>query len=465
MFSPSTYADRRQRLCEAAALSSGVVLLLGNEHSPMNAAANPHPFRQDSTFLYYLGVDVPGVDALIDLDAGTTQLFGDEPALDDVVWMGERPSLADHAERAGVEQTAPRAALGDALETAVEQGRRVHLLPPYREAHYRRIETLLGLRRSHVAAHVSAPLLDAVIAQRSRKSKAEIEQLEAAVAVTARLHTTAMEMARPGTTERAIAGRLAGMAKAEGRGLSFPPTCSVRGEVLHNHSYANTLNEGDLLLVDAGGTSPLHYAGDVTRTLPVGGSFTARQQRLYEAVLDAQTTAIDAIAPGVPFRDLHQRACTVLTEHLIDIGLMNGPAEAAVAAGAHALFLPHGLGHMLGLDVHDMEALGEDRVGYAEDQMRSDQFGLHTLRLARPLAPGFVVTVEPGFYVIPALLARWREEQRHGRFINYDAAADLADFGGIRIEDDVMVTPDGGRVLGPDIPKAVAAVEARVPDA
>jgi Xaa-Pro aminopeptidase len=465
MFSASTYSDRRRALCGHDALSSGVVVLLGNEHSPMNAAANPHPFRQDSTFLYYLGIDVPGVDALIDLDTGQTRVFGDDPSLDDVVWMGERPSLTDHAARAGVERTAPRAELADALRTAVEKGRRVHLLPPYRDAHYRRIASLLGLRRSHVAAYVSVPLVDAVIAQRSLKSDAEIDQLETAVDTTAQLHSTAMEMAVPGTREQTIAGRLAGLAKAKGRGLSFPPTCSVRGEVLHNHAYENTLTENDLLLVDAGGTSPLHYAGDITRTLPVGGTFTPRQRRLYEAVLDAQTTAIEAIAPGVPFRDLHLQACTVLTEHLIDIGLMNGPADAAVAAGAHALFLPHGLGHMLGLDVHDMEALGEDRVGYADDQTRSDQFGLHTLRLARPLAPGFVVTVEPGFYVIPPLLARWRAEGRHEQFINYDAAADLSGFGGIRIEDDVLVTPDGARVLGPDLPKTASDVEARVPDA
>ena len=461
MFAPSTYAQRRRALCNALRDESGLVLFLGNEQSPMNFAANPYPFRQDSTFLYYFGLDVPGVDAVLDLDEGHARLYGDDPTVDEIVWMGDRPSLRARAERAGGQHTESRAALADALDTARAQNRRIHLLPPYRDQQYRRLNTLLGLSRDEVSAHVSEPLIDAVVAQRSVKSDAEVEQLESALQTTARMHETAMERATPGTTEQTIAGRLAGIADAEGRGLSFRPTCSIHGEVLHNHDYSNPLRPNDLLLVDAGGTSPLHYAGDVTRTVPVGGAFTDRQRRLYEAVLDAQTSALDAIAPGVPFVDIHRHACRVLTEHLIDVGLMNGPADAAVEAGAHALFFPHGLGHMLGLDVHDMENLGEDRVGYAANQTRSDQFGLHTLRLARPLEAGFVLTVEPGLYVIPALLEQWRDANRHADFINYDRAADFADFGGIRIEDDVLVTENGADILGPAIPKTIANVEAR----
>ena len=461
MFAPSTYAQRRRALCTALQDDSGLVLFLGNEPSAMNFAANPYPFRQDSTFLYYFGIDAPGLDALLDLDTGHAHLFGDDPTMDEVVWMGNRPSVQARAERAGVERTASRSALPDALDTALEQDRRIHLLPPYRDQHVRRLDTLLGVRPDEVEAHVSAPLLDAVVAQRAVKSDTEIDQLETALQATARMHDTAMEMATPGTAERTIAGRLAGIADAEGRGLSFRPTCSIHGEVLHNHDYSNTLCPNDLLLVDAGGTSPLHYAGDVTRTVPVGGTFTDRQRRLYEAVLDAQTAALDAIAPGVPFVEIHRHACRVLTEHLIDVGLMHGPADAAVEAGAHALFFPHGLGHMLGLDVHDMENLGEDRVGYADDQTRSEQFGLHTLRLARPLQPGFVLTVEPGFYVIPALLKQWRDANRHADFINYERAADFVEFGGIRIEDNVLVTEDGADILGPAIPKTIAQVEAR----
>jgi len=461
MFAPSTYVQRRRTLCEALRDESGLVLFLGNEQSPMNFAANPYPFRQDSTFLYYFGLDVPGVDALLDLDTGRARLFGDAPTMDEIVWRGTRPSLEAQAERVGVERTASRSTLADALDTALEQDRRVHLLPPYRAQQHRRLDTLLGMHHDTVESHVSAPLLDAIVAQRSVKSDAEVEQLETALQTTARIHETAMQRATPGTAERTIAGQLAGAADTHGRGLAFRPTCSVHGEILHNHDYSNALSPNDLLLVDAGGTSPLHYAGDVTRVVPVGGSFTPRQRRLYEAVLDAQTSALEAIAPGVPFVDIHRHACRVLTEHLVDVGLMHGPIDDAVEAGAHALFFPHGLGHMLGLDVHDMENLGEDRVGYADDQARREQFGLHTLRLARPLKPGFVLTVEPGFYVIPALLEQWRDANRHADFINYERAETFAGFGGIRIEDDVLVTEDGAALLGPPIPKTITAVEAR----
>lgn len=460
MFDPSTYAERRRTLCGSLRDESGIVLFLGNEQSPMNFAGNPYPFRQDSTFLYYFGLDVPGVDAVLDLDEGAACLFGDDPTLDDVIWMGERPSLQAHADRAGVRRTAPRSGLADTLAEAVERGRPVHLLPPYRDRHRRRLDSVLEGPHREEASQGSASLLDAVVQQRALKSDAEVEQLETALQTTARMHRAAMERATPGTAERTVAGRLTGIAEADGRGLSFRPTCSVQGEVLHNHDYSNVLSPNDLLLVDAGGTSPLHYAGDVTRVAPVGGSFTDRQRRLYEAVLDTQTAALDRIAPGIPFVDIHRHACRVLTEHLTDVGLMNGPIDDAVDAGAHALFFPHGLGHMLGLDVHDMENLGEDRVGYTDAQERSEQFGLHTLRLARPLQPGFVVTVEPGFYVIPALLSQWRDEQRHADYINYDRASDFVDFGGIRIEDDVLVTNDGAELLGPEIPKTVSAVEA-----
>jgi Xaa-Pro aminopeptidase len=426
----------------------------------MNFADNPHPFRQDSTFLYYFGVDAPGLAGVVDVDAGTSTLVGEDPGLDAVVWMGPQPSRADRAEAAGADNHAGWSALADRLETAVRKGRRVHFPPPYREAHRRRLADLLGLRPDAVDAYASEPLVRAVVDQRSTKSEAEVEQIEAALEATAEVHETAMRLAEPGTVEREIAGRLTGIARAHGGELSFPPTCSVHGEVLHNHAYTNTLAEGDLLLVDAGATSPLHYAGDVTRVTPVGGSFTGRQRDLYRAVLDSQAAAIDRMEPGVPFVDVHLEAARVLTDRLQSIGLMSGRVDDAVEAGAHALFFPHGLGHMLGLDVHDMEALDEDLVGYAEDQTRSTQFGLNALRLARPLEPGFVVTVEPGCYFIPALVERWADEGRHEAFIDYDAVKDFVGVGGIRVEDDVLVTGDGIRTLGPHIPRSIDEVEA-----
>jgi Xaa-Pro aminopeptidase len=459
MFSPSTYDRRRRRLFEADAPASGLVLLLGNEQSPMNYEDNPYPFRQDSTFLYYLGIDAPDLAAVLDLDSGSTCLYGTDPSLDDVIWMGERPSRADFAEAAGLSTTADGSALSTALSDALDAGRPIHFLPPYRPAQALRLASLLGLQPEQVKARASTPLCRTIVRHRSRKEPKEVEQLEAAVDTTARMHRHALRAACPGSTEREIAGAIAGLADAHGNGLSFRPTCSVHGEVLHNHEYGNTLQEGDLLLVDAGAASPLHYAGDITRVAPVGGSFSPRQRAVYDAVLDAQVSAIDALEPERPFREVHRHACTVLTEHLIDLGLMTGEASAAVAAGAHALFLPHGLGHMLGLDTHDMENLGEDLVGYAPDQTRSDQFGLHALRLARPLAPGFVVTVEPGCYFIPALIEQWKAEQRHAEFIDYDTVDDFVGLGGVRIEDDVLVTEDGARVLGPGIPKAPETVE------
>jgi Xaa-Pro aminopeptidase len=461
MFSASTYTDRRQHLIASDEPASGLVLLLGNEQSAMNYQANPYPFRQDSSFLYYFGLDEPGLTGLIDLDDGETCLYGDDPSLDDVIWMGERPSLSEYASRVGVGTTAPRASLADDLSDAIADGRSIHFLPPYRTAHHHRLASLLGLQPERLEAYASTPLTRRIAAQRSTKSEEEIDQLETAVDITAVMHETAMHMAAPGRTEREIAGRLSGIAEARGQGLSFRPTCSLHGEVLHNHEYDNALEANDLLLVDAGAASPLHYAGDITRVVPVGGRFTSRQQAIYEAVLDAQTEAIDALRPGVPFWEIHLLAARILTEHLVEIGLMNGPVDAAVDAGAHALFFPHGLGHMLGLDTHDMENLGEDIVGYADAQTRSDQFGLHALRLARPLEPGFALTVEPGCYFIPALIDQWRQDQRHAKFINYDTVADFESFGGIRIEDDVVITEAGAEVLGPGIPKTVAEVEAQ----
>jgi len=443
-------------------LTDGLVFLLGNEQSPRNYADNPYPFRQDSTFLYYLGLDVPSLAVVLDLDNGTTRLYGDDFDLDDVIWMGNRPSVSEYAQKTGISDTSDWDALPGDLGTARETGRRIHFLPPYRPSQRVQLEAVLDIPPSEQADHASTSLAQAVVQQRSRKTEPEVDELETALETTARMHEYAMRSACPGATERAIAGSLSGLAEAHGAGFSFPPTCSIHGEVLHNRSYENELQRGDLLLVDAGAESSLHYAGDVTRVAPVGGTFSPRQKALYEAVVDAQTQAIDEIEPNRTFREVHLHAAHVLTDRLIDIGLMKGDPDAAVEVGAHALFFPHGLGHMLGLDTHDMENLGEDVVGYAPDQERSDQFGLHTLRLARPLKPGFAVTVEPGCYFIPSLIEQWSGTNRHSDFINYDVVSDFVGIGGIRIEDDVLVTQDGARVLGPRIPKTAGEVESIV---
>jgi len=461
MFDASTYRSRRRTLVEQERPQSGLVLLLGNRQLPQNYADNPYPFRQDSTFLYYFGLDRPDLCGLVDLDDGTSALYGIDSTFDDVIWSGEQPALRDQAATVGVETVASPSDLRARLSRARAQDRPIHFLPPYRDEHRLRFEELLDRPHPQLDEAASDALIQAVVRQRSVKTPEEVAEIEAALDRTARLHACARRHAVPGTTEREIMGAMSQRVTADGAAFSFPPTCSVRGEVLHNRCYPNTLSDGDLLLVDAGATSPLHYAGDITRVTPVGGGFTDRQRAVYEAVLSSQMAAIEALVPETPFIDVHRHAARVLTEHLVDMGLMRGNIEEAVAAGAHALFFPHGLGHMMGLDVHDMESLGEDQVGYAPDQTRSEQFGLHTLRLARPLQPGFVVTIEPGCYFIPPLVQQWREEERHARFINYDRVEDFLGFGGIRIEDDVLITPDGPRVLGPDIAKSPAEVEAQ----
>lgn len=457
MFPAPTYVSRRREL--ANQLGDGLILLLGNEEAPMNYDGNPYPFRQDSTFLYYTGLDQPGLACIIDTGTGATTLYGDHAGLDEVVWTGPKPSVAERAEVAGIGQTGTRSDLADDVQEALGTDRTVHLLPPYRDRHRIQLGDLLDIDPRQTDAQTSSALIRAVVEQRALKSNEELRELKQAVEITKTMHETAMRMASPGRTEQEIAARLTGLAQSGGGELSFPVTCSIRGEILHNHHYANPLLDEDLLLVDTGATSSMHYAADVTRVTPVSGQFTDRQRAVYEAVLDAQETAIEACTIATSFRDVHLRSARVLTEHLIDIGLMRGPAEDAVEAGAHALFFPHGLGHMLGLDVHDMEGLGESYVGYPGDLERSDQFGLNALRLARDLEPGHVVTVEPGCYFIPQLIARWRDDDKHADFIDYDTVTDFVGFGGIRIEDDIHINEDGPEIIGPAIAKSVEEVE------
>ena len=459
MFSPDTYAARRAALAEA--VGDGLIVLLGNGDAPMNYAANLYPFRQDGSFLYYTGLDAPGLALALDAESGEATLYGPDPTLDDVIWEGPAPSLAERAASAGIAASAAPAALAEAVGRARRAGRRVHVLPPYRGDAKLQLAALLGQVPDAIEA--SMTLVDAVIAQRLLKTDAEVAEIERAVAVAADAHRLAMRLAQPGRTEREVSGAIEGHYAAHGGFAAFPVLLTVRGETLHNHATDTVLQEGDLLLVDTGAVvDRTRYVSDITRVAPVGGAFSDRQRAVYETVLDAQLAAIDGMRPGVPFRDLHALAAVRLAEGLGALGLMRGDAEEAVAAGAHALFFPHGLGHAMGLDVHDMEGLGEDRVGYDDEITRSDQFGTSALRFGRRLDAGHVMTVEPGCYFIPPLIDAWRAEGRHAEFVDYDALDDWRTFGGVRIEDDVLVTDAGHRVLGPEIPKAPEAVEAAV---
>ena len=458
LFPPATYRDRRRRL--AKDVGAGLILFLGNDEVGMNYAANVYPFRQDSSFLYFWNVDQPGLAAVIDIDAGTETLFGDDVTMADVVWSGPQPSIADRAAEAAIGATAPKSALAGHVHAAAQQGRPVHFLAPYRDDHVVAIAALLGIAPATFKDRRSRALHEAVAAQRLYKTPEEVADIEMAVDVSRDMYLAAMRAAEPGRMEHEIVGEIARVVMARGCTYAFPPICSVHGETLHNPFYRNALSAGDWFVLDSGAETPAHYASDITRTIPVSGTFSSQQRAIYECVLRAQTGALAAVKPGVPYRDVHLGAARSFVTDLTALGLMNGDAGEAVAAGAHALFFPHGLGHMMGLDVHDMENLGEDIVGYGPGFERSTQFGLGYLRLARPLEPGFVLTVEPGLYFIPALIDQWKSEGRHAAFINYTEVEKFRDARGCRIEDDVLVTATGGRVLGPAIPKTIADVEA-----
>lgn len=457
MFDAKIYQKRRNRLKRQ--IQSGLILFLGNEESPMNYPANPYPFRQDSSFLYFFGLDTPGLAAVIDVDSDKEIIFGDEVSVEDIVWMGSLPSIKDRAFQAGIEEAVPLKDLEKNLKSALKQGKKIHYLPPYRPEVALKIEELLGIHYALAKDYASKELVRAVVAQRSAKIIEEIEEIEKAHIVTYEMHTTAMKMARPGIYEREIVGKIEGIALSSGFSLAFPIILTINGQILHNHYHGNILQEGRLLVNDSGAESVRHYAADITRTFPVTGKFTQKQREIYEIVLKTQVGAIKSIKPDTRFKDIHIQAAKTIAFGLKELGLMKGDVDEAVKAGAHALFFPHGLGHMMGLDVHDMEDLGEEFVGYDERTKRSEQFGLAYLRFAKELHPGFVMTIEPGIYFIPALIDEWLAEKKNEQFIDYEKVNQYRDFGGIRIEDDVLVTEEGHRVLGKPIPKTVQEVE------
>jgi len=458
MFEPAIYRARRERLKQD--VGSGVILLLGNDEVGMNYAANTYHFRQDSTFLYFFAVDLPGLAAVIDIDQGTETLFGDDLTVDDIVWMGPQPTIADNSTPAAIAATAPMGALESYLAAVIAQGRRIHYLKPYRSEHTLKITALVGIKPAMVASYRSEPLHKAIVSQRNIKSAEEVADIERAIAVSREMYLAAMAAAKPGKHEYEVVAEIIRVAKMRGCDLSFPIICSVHGETLHNHHHANLMQAGDVMVLDSGVETPHKNASDITRTIPVGGTFTAQQRLIYEIVLSAQTTAIGAIKPNAPYRDVHMLAAKTIATGLKAAGLMKGDVDEAVAAGAHAMFFPHGLGHMLGMDVHDMENIGEQYVGYGPGVERSTQFGTAYLRLARKLQPGFVLTVEPGIYFIPQLIDQWKAEHRNEAFINFGEVEKFRNARGFRIEDDVLVTPGGNRVLGPPIPKTVDDVQA-----
>ena len=446
MFETSVYKNRRARLKEK--VKSGLVLILGNGEAPANYTDNTYKFRQDSSFLYFFGLNQPGFAGVIDIDSGDEYIFGNDVDMDDIIWMGPQPSVKDMAARVGVSKTAPFARLADCMKTAISQGRRIHFLPPYRFRNMLLLDELLGIRPALVKNYASLELIKAVVDLRSVKEPCEIEEITKACNIGYEMHTAAMRNCKPGVKEQYIAGLIEGIAASYGSMVSFPVILSQNGETLHNHDHSQILQEGRMMLTDAGAEEVSHYCSDFTRTVPVGGKFLTRQKEVYNIVLAANNKAIEIAKPGVTYQYVHLEVCKVLAQGLKDLGLMKGDVNEAVAAGAHALFMPHGLGHMMGLDVHDMEDLGQIYVGYDDETRPIDQFGTSSLRMGRRLQEGFVITDEPGCYFIPALIDQWRAQGMHKEFLNYDKIETFKDFGGIRLEDDILIIPGGSRFLG-----------------
>jgi Xaa-Pro aminopeptidase len=454
LFPKEVYINRRNALKKQ--LGSGIILLLGNEESSMNYRDNCYPFRQDSSFLYYFGLDTPGLAGLIDVESGEEIIFGDELTMDMIIWTGPLPSVAEMAAEVGVAKTRPVASITDYLKN----GRRVHLLPPYRPENKIKLAAWLGKSVFEIDQLASEDLIRAVVAQRIIKEDIEIAEMEKAVSISVDMHLAAIQMTEPNMVEYEVAARVAEVALSAGGGLSYPVICTVNGQVLHNHYHGNTLREGQMLLLDAGAENDMHYAGDLTRTFPVGKKFTEQQREIYDVVLASMEHAIGLLKPGIPYKEIHTRACEKLMEGLKALQLVKGDATEAVAAGAHTLFFQCGLGHLIGLDVHDMEDLGEQYTGYTDTLKKSTEFGWKSLRLARELEPGYVLTVEPGVYIIPELIDQWKAVKKHEAFINYEVVEKYRSFGGIRIENNYVITDTGSRRLGEFLPVAAKEIEA-----
>lgn len=455
LFEKSVYVARREQLAQK--VGSGLLLFLGNNDSPMNYPANTYNFRQDSNFIYYFGLTVPALAAIIDIDENRTILFGDDFTIDDIIWVGDQPAISTLAAQVGITESMPMAKLAEYITK--NSSRKIHFCKQYRHDNQITMANLLNKNVNDVNSFASIELHKAIIAMRSIKEDREIAEMEKAADMAYLMHTTVMRNCKVGTTEHHLVGIADGIANGEGNGVSFPIILTQHGEIFHNTDHNVALQDGKLLLMDAGVEGLMNYCSDKTRTYPVNGKFSQKQKDIYEIVLKANMEGINLVKAGTPYRDIHFAAAEIVMQGMKDLGLMKGDVKEGVRLGAHALFFPHGLGHQLGLDVHDMEGLGEDYVGYNDEFRRSDIFGTCNLRMARRLEPGMVMTVEPGIYFIPKLIEMWCKEGHLADFINYDKLDSYLDFGGIRIEDDVLVTENGHRVLGKPIPKTVAELE------
>jgi Xaa-Pro aminopeptidase len=457
MFSKETYINRRNQL--KSQFKSGILLFMGNEESSMNYEDNTYRFRQDSSFLYYFGLDQPGLNGVIDLDEDKDYIFGDDLTIDHIVWMGSHPTIKERSEKVGITNTGSLSEMENLLKVGKYKNRKIHFLPAYRPEHKIKLYNWLEKSVNETNNHASTELIVAVGEQRNIKSAEEIEQLEQVVSVTADMHFAAMRYACPGMTEAQVAAIVHEVAQAAGGDISFPIIATINGQTLHNHYHGNTIKEGDLFLLDAGAENQLHYAGDMSSTFPVSPKFTARQKEIYQIALNAHNAAIDMLKPGINFKEVHFTCARTIFNGLKDMGFVKGDTEEAIHAGAHALFFPCGTGHLMGLDVHDMENLGEQYVGYGGEP-KSTLFGIKSLRLGRELKPGYVLTIEPGIYFIPELIDMWQAEKKFAQFINYEKVNEYRNFGGTRNEEDILITENGHKILGKPLAKSIEDVEA-----
>ena len=454
-FDKTTYINRRLKLRNT--VNSGLILLFGNDESPMNYRDNTYHFRQDSNFLYYFGLNQPGLVGIIDCDTGVDWIFGNDLSIDDIVWTGPQPTVADQALKAGITSTASINDLVNKLKNYRQSSQQIHLLPPYRAENKIKIFEWLGIILAKQQEHASLPLIKAVINQRNYKTDEEIKEITRAVNTSVDMHTLAMRMAKPGVSEAHIAASVQEVAVAAGGQISFPVIATINGQTLHNHDHGNILQDGDLFLLDAGAETNMGYCGDLSSTIPVNGNFDSRQHDIYNLCLNSHNAAINMLKPGIKFKEVYFESARVILNGLKDLGLVKGNIEDALMRGAHALFFPCGLGHMMGLDVHDMEDLGEVYVGY-DGEAKSDQFGLKSLRLGRTLEPGFVLTIEPGIYFIPELIDQWQSTSYNSEFINFNKVNEYRTFGGLRNEENFLITETGYQLLGKNKPKTIEDV-------
>lgn len=446
MFEKDVYVNRRNALRNK--LESGILLFLGNSDAAVNYPGNQYRFRQDSNFNYFFGLTDADLAAVIDLESGEEIIFGNDVDIDDIIWMGPQKPIAAKASEVGVSKTQTLSSLEGYISKAVSAGRKIHFLPPYRYHNMIQLHKMLGIPFEEMKARASVDFIKAVVSLRIIKEDCEVAEIEKACNIGYAMHYTAMKMMKLGMVEQELVGVMEGISISEGLMPSFPIILSQNGETLHNHSHHQILTEGRLVVIDAGAETNSNYTSDFTRTLPASGKFTEQQKEIYSIVAAANNLAIDIARPGISYTEVHQAASRLMAQGLVNLGLLKGDVDEIVAAGAHSLFMPHGLGHNMGMDVHDMEDLGENYVGYDDNYKRSTQFGLGSLRMGKMLEKGHVVTVEPGIYFIPALIEQWKGDGTNAQFINFEKLKDYYNFGGIRLEDDILITDNGCRLLG-----------------